>query len=108
MSNLQDTIPVLALSWIAHDHDHLQRFLALSGLQADQIRHLIDEKTFKAGLLDYLLAHEPTLLSFCKENNLSANDVQIPEIYLQALNMDPEILPNALKRLHQITRVRTY
>ena len=54
------------LGWLAREPDMLGRFLALTGLQADQLRHAVGDPGFLAGMIDFLMAHEPTLLSFCE------------------------------------------
>lgn len=43
----------------------LGRFLALSGLEASQLRQSVDDSGFLAGMLDFLMGHEPTLMAFC-------------------------------------------
>lgn len=57
---------VTILAWLANEPDMLSRFLALSGVQADQIRTAATDPGFLAGLLDFMMAHEPSLMSFCE------------------------------------------
>ncbi|MEF2072414.1 DUF3572 domain-containing protein [Consotaella aegiceratis] len=59
-----ELVGVRALQFVASDPQLLGRFLALSGLEADQLRARVREPGFFAGLLDFLLNHEPTLLAF--------------------------------------------
>ena len=54
------------LGWLANEPDMLGRFLALSGLQANQLRSAVDDPGFLAGMIDFLMGHEPTLLAFCE------------------------------------------
>ncbi|MBP1850596.1 DUF3572 domain-containing protein [Rhizobium halophytocola] len=54
------------LTWLAGEPDMLSRFLALSGLRADQLRTAVADPAFLAGLLDFVMNHEPTLLLFCE------------------------------------------
>jgi Protein of unknown function (DUF3572). len=54
------------LGWLANEPDMLSRFLALSGLTADQLRQAVNETGFRAGLLDFVMGHEPTLMAFCE------------------------------------------
>jgi len=56
---------VAALQFIAGDPELLQRFLALTGIEASDIRRAAAEPGFLAGVLQFILAHEPTLLHFC-------------------------------------------
>jgi Protein of unknown function (DUF3572) len=67
---------VAALAWIAGDSDMLGRFLALTGIEAEQIRQAAREPGFLAGVLDFLLAHEPSLMAFCADNGLAPETVQ--------------------------------
>lgn len=52
------------LGWLANEPDMLSRFLALSGLRADQLRSAVTDPGFLAGLLDFIMGHEPTLMAF--------------------------------------------
>lgn len=54
------------LGWLAGEPDMLSRFLALSGLQADQLRHVISDPGFLAGMIDFVMEHEPSLMAFCE------------------------------------------
>ncbi len=56
---------VAVLGWLAGEPELLGRFLALSGLQADQLRHATSNPGFLAGIIDFLMGHEPTLMAFC-------------------------------------------
>jgi gamma-glutamylcysteine synthetase len=64
-------IGVKALEFLAGDPVHLHRFLDLSGLDVGQLRAAAAQPAFFAGLLDFLLAHEPTLLAFAADADLS-------------------------------------
>lgn len=52
------------LMFVAEDPEHLNRFLALTGLEPRMLRAASSEPGFLAGVLDYFLGHEPTLLTF--------------------------------------------
>ncbi|MFB9951052.1 DUF3572 domain-containing protein [Rhizobium puerariae] len=54
------------LGWLAGEPDMLGRFLALSGLQPNQLRGAANDPGFLAGMIDFLMSHEPTLLAFCE------------------------------------------
>lgn len=56
---------IAVLGWLAGEPDMLGRFLALSGTRPDQLRQAIRDPAFMAGMLDFLMAHEPTLMAFC-------------------------------------------
>lgn len=59
-------VAVAALGFIAADPALLPRFLALSGIEACQIRQAAREPGFLAGVLQFIHAHEPTLAAFCE------------------------------------------
>lgn len=63
------------LQWLANDPDMLGRFLALSGVQPLQLRTAINDPGFLAGLIDFIMSHEPTLLDFCKDAGFQPESV---------------------------------
>jgi L-cystine uptake protein TcyP (sodium:dicarboxylate symporter family) len=68
-------IGVQALTFIAGDPEQMERFLALSGMEVGQVRAAARDPAFFAGLLDFLLGHEPTLLAFAAQAGLSPESV---------------------------------
>ncbi|KQT48843.1 hypothetical protein ASG43_08340 [Aureimonas sp. Leaf454] len=66
---------VKALQFLASDPVQLHRFLDLSGLRPQELRAAASEPAFFAGLLDFLLGHEPTLLAFAAEADVAPEDV---------------------------------
>ncbi len=56
---------VAVLAWLANEPDMLSRFLALSGVQPGQLRQAVNDPAFLAGMLEFLMQHEPTLMAFC-------------------------------------------
>lgn len=69
------SVAVAALTWIAGNDDMLNRFLALTGIEASQIRQAAGEPGFLAGVLDFLLAHEPSLMAFCDQTETDPETV---------------------------------
>lgn len=59
-------LAVSALIFIASDPVLLPRFLAMTGIEANRIRESAAEPGFLAGVLQFILAHEPTLIAFCE------------------------------------------
>ena len=57
---------VAVLGWLAGEPDMLGRFLALTGIEPGQLRGAVNDPGFLAGMLDFLMGHEPTLLAFCE------------------------------------------
>lgn len=81
--NEAENLAVDALLFIAKDPDLLPRFLNITGITASDIRTAAKTHGFLAGVLSFLLAHEPTLLMF-------ANDIQIsPELVQKAFLLLP-------------------
>ncbi|MFD1743867.1 DUF3572 domain-containing protein [Rhizobium helianthi] len=54
------------LQWLANEPEMMSRFLALSGLQVVQLRDAIKDPGFLAGMIDFIMSHEPSLLAFCQ------------------------------------------
>lgn len=53
-----------AVIFLSQDEELLGRFLALSGIGPAEIRGRIGDPAFLAGVMDFLLAHEPSVLAF--------------------------------------------
>lgn len=62
-----EQIAISALGFVAGDPELLPRFLALTGIEPSGIRAAAREPGFLAGVLQFILAHEPTLLKFADE-----------------------------------------
>ncbi|GGA85045.1 hypothetical protein GCM10011491_10760 [Brucella endophytica] len=69
-------IAIEALAFLAQDSELLPRFLALTGIQAEDIRAAARAPGFLAGVLQFYLAHEPTLLRFCEASGNRPADLQ--------------------------------
>jgi hypothetical protein len=57
---------IVVLGWLANEPDMFGRFLALTGTEPAQVRDAINDPGFLAGMLDFLMNHEPTLMAFCE------------------------------------------
>ncbi|EKF17894.1 DUF3572 domain-containing protein [Nitratireductor pacificus] len=66
-----ESIAVSALSFVAAEPELLSRFLALSGIEAADIRRAAAEPGFLAGVMQFILAHEPTLLRFSEASGIA-------------------------------------
>lgn len=64
MADAEDTA-IAVLVWLAGEPELLGRFLALSGIEATNMRDAAKEPGFLAGVLGFLMNHEPTLMDFC-------------------------------------------
>lgn len=70
-----EALAVEALQYVAGDPRQLERFLAMSGIDASDIRRAAGQPGFLAGVLDFLLGHEPTLLAFSAEAGIAPERV---------------------------------
>ena len=59
---------IAVLGWLANEPDMFSRFLALTGVEHAQVRNAINDPGFLAGMLDFLMSHEPTAMAFCEAN----------------------------------------
>lgn len=65
-----------ALVFLAGDAELLSRFLALTGIEANQIRDAAREPGFLAGVLGFFLAHEPSLLKLSEGTGIDPAAIQ--------------------------------
>lgn len=70
-----DEIAVAILTWLGQEPDMLSRFLALSGLDAGDLRQFSRSPGFAAALMEFLMAHEPSLMAFCAQSGLAPETV---------------------------------
>lgn len=70
-----EEIAVSALGYIAADAQLLPRFLAITGIEPSMIRGAAREPGFLAGVLGFVLAHEPTLLQFAAQAAIPPEEV---------------------------------
>ncbi|MEN3791853.1 DUF3572 domain-containing protein [Fulvimarina sp. MAC3] len=63
-----EAIAIDGLSFIASDEDLFMRFCGITGLTASEMRAAASEPGFLAGVLDFILAHEPTLMAFSDQS----------------------------------------
>ena len=74
-----DTAAALAitvLTWLSAEPQLMSRFLAISGIDAGAIRDAVKEPGFFGVLTCFLINHEPTLLEFCRANDIKVEWVQ--------------------------------
>jgi hypothetical protein len=55
---------VAILGWLAGEPELLSRFLALTGVAPAEVRNAVSDPAFLAGIVSFLMEHEPTLLAF--------------------------------------------
>jgi hypothetical protein len=64
-----------ALAFLARDVERIGRFLALTGVAPDDLRHLAQAPDFLLAVLDHLAADEPLLLAFVAEEGVAPEAV---------------------------------
>jgi hypothetical protein len=65
-----EVLALQALAYILADDDRRNRFLGLTGLDADAVRRLTQDPAGLGAVLDHLLGWEPELLEFSAEIGL--------------------------------------
>lgn len=68
-------LAIAILEWLANEPDMLSRFLALSGLGPHDLRAAMNDTGFHAGLLDFIMQHEPSLVAFAAASGYSPEQV---------------------------------
>lgn len=58
-----ETLALRALGWVLSDDRRAERLLALTGLEADQLRMRAGESAILRAVVDFLRAHEPDLVA---------------------------------------------
>jgi len=66
---------IAVIGWLAGEPELLSRFLALTGLAPADLRGAVNDPGFLAGLLDFLMGHEPTLLAFSEASGVAPETV---------------------------------
>lgn len=56
-------VALMALQWVLADAARAQRFLDLTGLTPDGLRHALAERATQRAVLEFLCAHEPDLVA---------------------------------------------
>ena len=70
-----EALAIRALAFIAADATLLPRFLAITGIEARDVRAAAAQPGFLAGVLQFVLAHEPTLMEFCEASGRDPSSV---------------------------------
>lgn len=70
-----EALAIQALGFIAADPELLPRFLAITGIEANSIRQAAREPGFLAGVLQFIAAHEPTLMRLSEETGIPPQQV---------------------------------
>ncbi len=77
-----EQIAIDGLAHIAGEPELLSRFAALSGIDPQAMREAAGEPGFLAGVLEFYLGDEPTLLAFSAMKNIDPNVIAKAHAYL--------------------------
>ncbi len=66
-------LAVEALTFLAQDHERLERFLTLTGLSPAQLRKAASDPGFFPAILDYCLSHEALVVAFASWSGQAPN-----------------------------------
>jgi hypothetical protein len=69
-TNDAEALALAALAATLTDERRARRFLDLTGLDADELRARVGQRTLLAAALDFLEAHEPDLIQVAKSLNI--------------------------------------
>jgi hypothetical protein len=72
-----------ALAYLTNFDPELQRFLELSGAEAETLPRRANEPEFLVSVLDFLLSNEALLVGFCDETFVDARIVHLARIVLE-------------------------
>ncbi|WP_280775131.1 DUF3572 domain-containing protein [Rhizobium sp. SG_E_25_P2] len=75
-SEQAEEIAVKILAWLSGQDDLMSRFLAMTGIEARDIRRAAGEPGFFGGLTGFLMNHEPTLMAFSAESDVPVERIQ--------------------------------
>ena len=70
-----ELIAIAGLQYLAGDEEQLGRFLALSGCDPAALRENANSPDFLAGVLEFFMGNEPTLLAFCAHYSINPEDI---------------------------------
>jgi hypothetical protein len=66
-----DEIAVAILTWLGQEPEMLTRFLSLSGLDAGSLRQFATSPGFATALMEFVMAHEPSLMAFSAHSGIA-------------------------------------
>lgn len=69
------SIVIEAVQYLASNEEELSRFFAITGMDAQDLASNIAQAPTQAGLLEFFINHEPSLLAFCANKNIEPEQV---------------------------------
>jgi len=77
-----EILALKGLAYLANSDGPLDRFMALSGAGADELRERAGEPEFLAAVMDFLLSDEELLVAFCEDASIDPRDMQMARMAL--------------------------
>ncbi len=68
---MAEAVALQAMAFIAADDELLSQFLAASGCDVEALKRRVTERYFLAGVLDFVLADESTVVAFSRHIGFS-------------------------------------
>ncbi|MBS0273099.1 MAG: DUF3572 domain-containing protein [Proteobacteria bacterium] len=72
-----EILALKSLAFLANSGEPLDRFMALSGAGADELRDRAGEPEFLAAVMDFLLSDEALLTAFCDDASIDPREFQM-------------------------------
>ena len=82
-------IAVEALMHVARDEALMTRFVSVTGIDPSEIRAAAGQPGFLAGVLEFLMGHEPDAVAFANAAGIAPDDVGMARVVL-AGGADPD------------------
>ena len=70
-----EILALKGLAFLADSGDPMDRFLALSGMDASKLRQRATEPEFLGAVLDFMLSDEALLTGFCEADSIDSRDI---------------------------------
>jgi hypothetical protein len=90
----RDTAELIAIQVLTHisgDPEKMQRFLAVTGIDVDQLRESAAEPEFLAGVLDHVLADEALLMAVAAETGVEPPEFERARAVLAGHRWEPDL-----------------
>ncbi len=72
-----EALALKALEFLANSPDNLDGFMAITGINGDELRARLEEPAVLAAVLDFMLKNEGLLVEFCDTASIKPRDVHI-------------------------------
>jgi hypothetical protein len=72
-----ETLALKGLAYLVRSAEALERFVAISGLDAASLRARAGEPELLTAVLDFMLTDEQLLMAFCDDESLDARQVHM-------------------------------